>query len=159
MRANQWYLADTENQMTEKQRARFDKSFASYVKYFNKLRKPVEEVLNESEYFEEYKQTRKHLVEQGKDLKSIPRQVAKEQTYERSYERDRVQYNLFHEREDFKKLHGNLMFEQFRRLTTESFEDYLWNDIHNTYHEQIESGISSKDASKYISKTYFGSVV
>lgn len=158
-KASQWYTAETMAQMSEKQREYFERSFDSYNKYYDKLDDPAEKKLNKSEYFEEYKQIRRDRTKKGLYTRSMPQEVAKEQLFARSLARDKAQYNLFHDREDFKKLHGDLLFKEFRKLSNDDLDEFIWNDVNKDMDELQKKGKSSAEIRAYISKKYFDSVV
>ena len=159
MKATQWYTAATMAQMTDKQRVHFEKSFASYENYYDRLIEPAERKLNKSEYFEEYKQVRKDRIKRGQYTRSMPQAVAKEQEYARSLAQDKAQFELLHDREDFKKLHGDLIFKEFRRLPQEALDNFIWNEINDVYYKMQGEGKSQEEIRAFIGKKYFDSVV
>lgn len=146
------------NDMTSTQRKQFEKSYQSYEKAYNKLKKPFDSKLDKEEYFEEYKQVRKERLTQGLDTKAMPREIAKEQQYERSTAQDRAQYAALKESDVFKEKYGGKMtFRQFRQLDSEEVEAYLFGEIKAFTEQQRKQGESESNIQSFISAYYFGS--
>lgn len=149
--------AKTFKQMTPSQRASFEKSYASYEKYYNKMSSAYEPKLTKDEYFEAYKSTYNELKSQRLTTAAIPRQVAAEQKYERSWAQDRAQFKALKETENFKKMHGEMIFKEFRQIQSDDLAEFLWDEIEINKSQLLNSGMNQAEVNTFISQYYFGS--
>lgn len=149
--------ARTYNQMTQTQLRAFEKSYDAYVRYYNNQGVSFDSKMTRSEYFENYKIKYNQLKSQGKTTAAIPRQIAAEQKYERSYKQDIAAFKALHEQPNFKKEHRNLKFTQFRKLDTEHINSLVWEDIRVSRQGLLQSGMTSEEVSSFIGQYYFGS--
>lgn len=150
--------ARTYRQMTPAQEKAFERSYKAYERYYNSQPQMFEDKMTKSEYFENYKLKYNELKSEGKTTAAIPRQLAAEQKYERSYAQDKAQFRAIKETENFKKLHGDMLFKEFRRLTTDDIKDFLWDEIERDKAELRKTGMLEQDINLFISQYYFGSV-
>lgn len=156
---NPFYKAGTISDMTPTQKRAFERSYKSYEKRYNSLKNPFDKnKLSEEEYLEEYKYTRRLRVAEGLDTKSLPREIAKGQQYERSAKQDEAMYKALKESDVFKSKYGeHLSKKAFRELSTEEIEVYLFGEIKANKEQLRQSGMSEEDVNEFISSYYFGS--
>lgn len=151
--------ARTQNAMTAAQRKQFERSYQSYLKYYNKQGQSFETAFTKSDYFEEYKLKYRELKSQGKTVAAIPRQIASDQKYERSWAQDRAQYNALKESDAYKKLHGDKTFTEFRRMQQADIDNMLWDEIAKNRLELKATGMDNHEIDTFISAYYFGSPI
>lgn len=154
---NPFRKSRTFKQMSASQLKEFNRSYKSYEKYYAKISSPFEQKLSRDEYFEAYKYTYNELKSQGKTTAALPRKIAAEQKYERSYAQDRAQFHALKETDNFKKMHGDMSFQEFRRIQNEDLESFLWSEIDAYKRAAKELGDSDEEINLFISQYYFGS--
>lgn len=159
MARSPWYNVKSPSQMNEKQRTQFDKSYASYSKRYDALKDPFDDQkLTKDEYFNEYKVTRRIKENQGESLKSLPRDIAMEQQYERSKAQDVAQFKALKESDIYKLKYEGMSFKQFRQLSSEELEADLFGEIIANKEKLVKEGkMNMKEIDEFISSYYFGS--
>lgn len=159
-----FYKSNSVRQLSGAQKDAFERSYASYEKYYNSMKNPTEAKLNKDEYLQEYKGMRMDLTSRGKSVKAIPRLIANEQTHERSLFQDEAQFRAL--KESNLKGYENMTFRGFRKLSSEQVEKDLWALINKdkadfqsmSVQERLE-WFGTADVNAFISHYYFGSEV
>lgn len=150
--------------MSASAKTALDKSYASYVQAYNKQKVHKEKMLSKQAYFYEYKGYREDMSKRGESLKSLPREIAREQNYDRSIFQDRNLLQRFKEAKV--KGYEKMTMRKFRGLTDEQLEKDLFKIMEED--RQVFSSWSNEermafagttDVNKFISYYYFGSEV
>lgn len=141
----------------------FERSYDSYVKYFNKMKKPANlRPLSKQSYLQDYKSMRNDLEDLDMSLKSIPRDIAKEQKMERSLYQDYRQHQALKDLnlERYKKM----TFAKFRQLSEQQIKEDLFDEIESDRtaflsmsEEERRALAGTTDVNIFISRYYFGS--
>lgn len=158
-----FYHYNSVNQIPLSQRKSFERSYASYVKYYDKLKNPRETKFTKEEYLQEYKSMRNDFQDLNLDMKALPRSIAKEQTYERGIYRDVNQLRALQEEVRVEK-YKKMTLSEFRRLSSQQIDKDLFDlirqdkaDFLAMSHEERMSLAGTTDVNYFISKYYFGS--
>lgn len=149
-------------EMSSKQKDAFERSYKSYEKHYNKIKNPMEDKLSKDEYLQEYRSLKSGLEELGYSQKSLPRDIAREQKYERSLFQDVKQLEAL-QNLGLQEYQG-MRLSKFRRLDTETLNKSLFDSIKQDKQDFLKLTDDQKmelagttDVNIFISKYYFGS--
>lgn len=158
-----FYQYNSVKQIPISQLKSFERSYASYEKYYNKLKNPQEAKLTKEEYLQEYKSLRNDFEDLKLDTKALPRSIAKEQTYQRSIYQDINQLRSLKEEVRVEK-YEKMTLSKFRRLNSEDIKKDLFDMIQQDRvdflamsNEERMALAGTTDVNYFISKYYFGS--
>lgn len=111
-------------------------------------------MLSKAEYNTLYNSIKNEKVAEGRNLGNINRDIIERQAYEYSFKQARAYAKALKE----ELCTDSLSPYEVRRGKYESELEGLYENIKESYHDIKRRGMSTQEAKKYISQTYFGSL-
>lgn len=110
-------------------------------------------MLSKAEYNTLYNSIKNEKIAEGRNLGNINRDIIERQAYEYSFKQARAYAKALGEELGI----DSLSPYEVRRGKYESELEGLYENIKEAYHDAKRRGMSTQEAKRYISQTYFGS--